>query len=137
MEGLSRVRHTCCAIRPAARTAPSPLIAAPVPHGRMPRPALEAPPDNKGRVDAANRALWAQHRKARDADVKAQRKAREEREAEHERRDNHRLNRSAQAERDALQKQARAERNQAVKDMARKRKEAAEKAALAAAHGGR
>ena len=51
--------------------------------------------------------------------------------------DNHRLNRSAQAERDALQKQARAERNQAVKDMARKRKEAAEKAALAAAHGGR
>ena len=68
----------------------------------MPRPALEAPPDNKGRVDAANRALWAQHRKARDADVKAQRKAREEREAEHERRDNHRLNRSAQAERDAL-----------------------------------
>ena len=103
----------------------------------MPRPALEAPPDNKGRVDAANRALWAQHRKARDADVKAQRKAGEEREAEHERRDNHRLNRSAQAERDALQKQARAERNQAVKDMARKRKEAAEKAALAAAHGGR
>ena len=47
----------------------------------MPRPALETPPDNKGRVDATNRALWAQHRKARDADVKAQRKAREEREA--------------------------------------------------------
>ena len=121
-----------------ARTAPSPLITcAGTPPRRMPRPALEAPPDNKGRVDAANRALWAQHRKARDADVKAQRKAREEREAEHERRENHRLNRSAQAERDALQKQARAERNQAVKDMARKRKEAAEKAALAAAHGGR
>ena len=102
----------------------------------MGRNGLEPPPDNKGRVDAANKALWKQHRDQRDAQGKKEKAEREKRNAEREDRDNHRLNREAQAERDAVQKQAAKERHLACKEMARKRKEAKQAAADAASQGG-
>ena len=101
------------------------------------RDGLEPPPDNKARVDAANRKMWAQHQQTRTTESKAQREVKEKRDAERERQANHRLNRTAQAERDEVQKRAAVERNRACKDMARKRKEAKQAAADAAAHGGR
>lgn len=90
---------------------------------------LLAPPDNRTAQYAKDKAGWAKAQQAKDAERKSQRAARTTREEQQERERNHRLNRTAAAEREEVGKRAARERNAACKDMARRRKEKAQQLA--------
>ena len=89
---------------------------------------MEPPPNNSGNAYAAQKKEWAKQRKEKSAATKAQGEARAKREEEKEKDRNHRMNRTAAAEREEVGRRERRERDQACRDAARKRKEKAQKA---------
>ena len=84
---------------------------------------LAPPPNNSATAFEAQKKVWAKAENDKRADKKVQAAAREKREEEKRSKDNHRLNRTAAAEREDIQRQGRKEKDLACKEAARKRKE--------------
>lgn len=89
---------------------------------RSVRDSLQAPSNREAQL-AKDKAGWANARQAKAAKDRAQNAARTDRQETQEKEKNHRLNRTAAAEREAVGVRARAERDLACRDMARRRKE--------------